>query len=88
MDESAGKLKRLESKLSEVNLDIENLEKTTDVETLRGNIKKYSNDRNKLEDDLSEIEEKVKELQKHSSLATELEVQLELKSNKDSQYRR
>lgn len=88
MDESANKLKTLQCKLEKLNEEVNELQESTNVDSLKANIKEQIEERNKLEEYVSEVEEKVKILQEQSSLNTELEVQKNLKSTKDSQFRK
>lgn len=71
-----------------LNEEIKNIQESADPENLRENVVKFIKERNKLEEYISEIEEQIKKLQQQSAVATELNVQKELKCNKDSQFRR
>lgn len=88
MDQSAGKLNALETKLTKLNKEIQNIQDSTNVEDLKINIKKYSKERNMLDEKVSELEDEVKRLQQQSSFSAELDIQKDLKSNKDSAFRR
>ncbi|KAK6618741.1 hypothetical protein RUM43_013132 [Polyplax serrata] len=88
MDQSAGKLNALETKLTKLNKEIQNIQDSTNVEDLKISIKKYSKERNMLDEKVSELEDEVKRLQQQSSFSAELDIQKDLKSNKDSAFRR
>lgn len=88
MEQSASKLSRIENQLSKASKELEELQSTTNVESLKEEIKTHTQERNRLEERLSEIQDEIDVLQKQAAISAELDIQLAAKNTKDADIRR
>ncbi|XP_069688803.1 DNA repair protein RAD50 isoform X2 [Periplaneta americana] len=87
-DMSQSKLVRIEARLKRAVQDLEQVEKSINVNELKEEIKSNMNNCKRLEEDLDIVDKEVMRLQQQSSLQTELDVQRERKSIKESEIRK
>ncbi|GFG30387.1 hypothetical protein Cfor_05842, partial [Coptotermes formosanus] len=88
VDLSANKLVRVEAKLKRAVQDLEQVEKSLNVDQLKEEMKQAIDKRNRLEDQLEVIDKEVKLLQQQSTVQAELDIQRENKSMKESEIRK
>lgn len=88
VDLSASKLVRIEAKLKRAVQDLEQVEKSLNVDQLKEEMKQDTDKRNSLEDQLEEVDKEVKLLQQQSNVQAELDIQRESKSVKESEIRK
>lgn len=88
VEQSASKLSRIETQLSEANKKLEELQNSTNVDSLKEEIKNLTKERNRLEERLTEIQSEIDVLQQQAAISAELDLQLAAKATKDSDIRR
>ncbi|XP_026464564.1 DNA repair protein RAD50-like, partial [Ctenocephalides felis] len=88
IDKSANKLKEIASKIEIVNREQQKLVEQCDVDELKSEMAKKINTRKSLETDLDKIDQELRELQKHSGIRAELDIQTQQLSDKNNEIKK
>ncbi|PSN52933.1 hypothetical protein C0J52_03635 [Blattella germanica] len=85
---SATKLQRIEDRLKRTVRDLEDVEKSVNVEELQNSIDIKLDQCNSLSEQLEDVDREVKMLQQQSSIQAELDIQRDSKSTKETEIRK